>query len=92
MKKLALLLLLLLVSPVLAGGNHHSKPEPTPAPTPLNVPDDGSNHNALAIAVVLAAGVCIYYKCWQARTALDPSPSRITPEIPQNEFTFELRQ
>ena len=49
-----LLILFLLTSTAYAGENHQ----------PQNVQDDGSNHNALAIAVVIGAGICVYHRCW----------------------------
>ena len=67
-----------------AGGNHH------PEPVPLNVPDDGSNHNALAIGiVVIAATACIVTKCWKPKPVKTAGSS--IPEIPQNEY-ITIRQ
>jgi len=83
MKIIVLLLVSLLSFPVYAGGEHSS-----PQPPPQNVPDDGSNHNALAIAVVIGLAVCAYHRCWETK----PEKSvTITPEIPQNEF-IRIRQ
>ena len=48
------------------------------------VPEGGSNHNALAIAAVLALGVCIYHECWKLRPVKAEASS--VPEVPQNEY------
>lgn len=81
--KLLPILLLCLALPVYA---HDRKP---PESIPINVPDDGSNHNALLLGVVVIAVVCIYHKCWK------PKPVKATgssvPEIPRNEFTYEIK-
>ncbi len=81
------ILALLLSLPAYAGDPHH---EHAPAPAPLNVPDEGSNHNALAIGLAIAAGVCIYHKCWQTKPAKIGQGS-IVPEPPRNEFVYEVR-
>ena len=69
----------LLVVPAYAGDYHHH-----PKPTPINVPDDGSNHNALAIGIVIAAGVCWYYKCWKPKKMV--AETNLVPEVPKNEY------
>ena len=60
----------------------HDKPH---EPTPLNVPDDGSNHNALAIAVIIGLGICAYHRCWESKESVKVSDT-MTPEVPQNEY------
>ena len=83
MRIIPLLILSLMALPAYAGGEHYTPPVP-----PQNVPDDGSNHNALAIAVVIGLAVCAYHRCWETK----PEKSvTITPEIPQNEF-IRIRQ
>ncbi|HJS82861.1 MAG TPA: hypothetical protein VJ742_08530 [Nitrososphaera sp.] len=83
--KLLPILLFLIALPVYAGDRHHHKPEPTP----INVPDEGSNHNALILAAIVAMGVCVYHQCWK------PKPVKVTgssvPEIPKNEFTYTIK-
>jgi hypothetical protein len=73
-----LVLVLGLILPTYAHDNHHKPPEP------INVPNDGSNHNALAMAVIVGIGVCVYYKCWKPKPV--KAEASITPEIPQNEY------
>ena len=82
--KYLLLIMCLAIAPVYAGDRHHH-----PEPTPINVPDDGSNHNAFAIAVVIGLGVCAYYKCWKPKPV--KAESSITPEIPRNEYTYTIK-
>lgn len=80
--KLIILLLASLSLPVYAGGYHH-KPEP------INVPDDGSNHNALLLGAVILGAVCWYHKCWK------PKPVKVkgslVPESPKNEYTYKIK-
>ena len=78
------LLVLFMTFPAYAGGNH--KP---PEPTPINVPDDGSNHNALLLGVAILAGVCIYHRCWEPKPV--KAEAGITPEIPKNEYTYQIK-
>ena len=66
-----------------AGERHHHNP--SPEPTPINVPDDGSNHNAIAIA----AGVCVYFKCWKPKPV--KAESSMVPEVPRNEYTYQIK-
>ena len=81
-----LIILVLLISPAYAGGNHHKPPEPTP----INVPDDGSNHNALAIGIFVIAGVtCWVHKCWKPKPV--KATGSIVPENPRNEFVYEIK-
>lgn len=83
-----LLLLVSLSLPVYAGGRHRP-PEPIPEPPPADISDDGSNHNAFAIAVFIAAGVCIYYKCWKPKPV--KAETSLVPEIPKNEYTYTIK-
>mgnify|MGYP001582296449 CR=1 FL=1 len=69
------LLVTTLAFPVYASGDH--KP---PEPAPVNVPDDGSNHNALAIGLFIAAAVCIWKRCYEKIPEKDENPNRITPK------------
>ena len=83
--RLTTFLILFMVFPAFAGDPHHEHPV---EPTPISVPDDGSNHNALAIGAVILLGVCLYHRCWEqtdGKTA-DAQPSRITPEPTTNEY------
>lgn len=80
-----LLISILLVVPAYAGERHN----PPPEPVPLNVPDDGSNHNALAIAVILGLAVCAYHSCWKSKPV--KAEKGITPEIPKNEYTYDIK-
>jgi hypothetical protein len=80
--KLLSILLLLFAYPTYAGNPHHN--HPTPEPVPINAPDDGSNHNALLLGVILAAGTCWYFKCWKPKPV--KAEASITPEISQNEY------
>ena len=82
MRIVILLLASLLSLPAYASGYHN------PSTPPQNVPDDGSNHNALAIAVVIGLAVCAYHKCWESKPE---KSATIVPEIPQNEF-IRIRQ
>ena len=83
--KYLLLIMCLVITPVYAGGNHHH-----PKPDPINVPDDGSNHNALAIGIVIFAGVaCYIHKCWKPKPV--KAEAGITPEIPKNEYTYQIK-
>lgn len=77
-------------APVSAGGNHHHSPPPEP--TPVNVPDDGSNHNALIIGVAIMAFVCAYHRCWKAKPVQDNEPTRITPELPNDRLIIRPKQ
>ena len=74
-----LIILALFISPAYAGEYHHK-----PDPTPINVPDDGSNHNAIAIGLFIAAAICGYTKCWKPKKMV--AEKGITPEIPKNEY------
>ena len=69
----------LLVVPAYASGDHDDSP-----PAPIQGDANGSNHNVLSLVAVIAAGVCIYHKCWQPKPV--KAETGITPEIPQNEF------
>lgn len=84
MKLIALLLVSLLSFPAYATGNHHKKPDPV-------VSSDGSSSNALTIAVVIAAGICIYHRCWQKKPVQDNDPHHVTPTIPKNEYTYTIK-
>lgn len=80
--KLLPILLFCIALPVYAGGNHYKPPEP--------VPDDGSNHNALAIGiVVVAATVCIVNKCWKPKPV--KAETSLVPEPPRNEYTYTIK-
>jgi len=59
-----LLMLLLLFPSVALGGGRHTKPPPA-EPVEEQAPIGGSNHNAIAIALVIAAGICVYHRCWE---------------------------
>jgi len=59
------LVLVLITAPALAGGKHHHSPPPSESNNENNY--GGNNHNAIAIALVIGAGVCIYYKCWKSK-------------------------
>ena len=84
--KWIILLLASLSLPVYAGGNHHKPPEPTP----INVPDDGSNHNALAIGIVIFAGVaCYLHKCWKPKPV--KAETSLVPEPTKNEYTYTIK-
>ena len=84
MLKLILLSLLLAV-PAYAGDRH--KP---PEPTPINVPDSGSNHNALAMGIVIVAGVACYInKCWKPKPV--KAETSLVPEIPKNEYSYQIK-
>ena len=80
--KYLLLIMCLVITPVYAGDYHH-KPEP------VNVPDDGSNHNALAIGLFIAAGVCIYHQCWKPKPV--KAETSLVPEPPKNEYTYTIK-
>ena len=81
--KLFILLLVSLSFPVYAGDYHHR-------PEPINVPDDGSNHNALAIGIVSAAiGVCIWKECWRPKPV--KAEASMVPEVPRNEYTYQIK-
>lgn len=70
------------------GAGVQCPPPPAPPAAPANVPDGGSNHNALAIGAVILLGVCLYHRCWEQtenKTA-DAQSSRVTPDIPANEY------
>ena len=82
--KYLLIIMCLVITPVYAGDRHHPKPDP------INVPDDGSNHNALAIGIVIMAGVaCYLHKCWK------PKPVKVetsmVPEPTKNEYTYTIK-
>ena len=80
-----ILLSLMLVAPAYASDRH--KP---PEPTPINVPDDGSNHNALVMGIVIFATVaCVYHKCWKPKKMV--ADKGIAPEIPKNEYTYQVK-
>ena len=86
--KLIILLLASLSLPVYAGNPHHD--HSPPEPTPINVPDDGSNHNALAIGIALfAITACVYSKCWKPKPV--KAEAGITPEVPKNEYTYQIK-
>ena len=85
--KLIILLLASLSLPVYAGNPHHD--HSPPEPTPINVPDDGSNHNSLLLSVAILAGVCIYHRCWEPKPV--KAEAGITPEIPKNEYTYQIK-
>ena len=82
--KLFILLLVSLSLPAYAGDYHHK-----PDPAPVNVPDDGSNHNALAIAAVIGLGICAWTKCWKPKPV--KAEAGIVPEIPKNEYTYQIK-
>ena len=77
------LILLMLFSGTAYAHDRHNEP------TPINVPDDGSNHNALIAGVVILGAVCWYHQCWKPKPV--KAESTITPEIPENEY-MRLRQ
>jgi len=77
----AILLAVMFSSPSFAG---ERCPPTAPTSAPQQVPDGGSNHNALAIAAVVALGVCIYHKCWQPKPV--KAEASLVPEVPQNEY------
>lgn len=81
-----LLLSLFLITPVYAGNPHHDH---TPPPEPLNVPDDGSNHNAILLGAAIIAGVCIYHKCWKPKPV--KATGSLVPESPKNEYTYTIK-
>ena len=82
--KYLLLIMCLIITPVYAGGYHHPKPDP------INVPDDGSNHNALAIGIVIFAGVaCYIHKCWKPKPV--KAETSLVPEPPKNEYTYTIK-
>ena len=83
--KYMLLIMCLVITPVYAGKDHYKPPEPTP----INVPDDGSNHNALLLGVAILAGVCIYHRCWEPKPV--KAEAGITPEVPKNEYTYTIK-
>ena len=75
MKKVFLIIVLvLLVVPAYASDK----------PPPVTINNENSDHNVLTLVAVIAAGVCIYHKCWQPKPV--KAETGITPEIPQNEF------
>ena len=80
----AVLLSLLLIAPVYAGERHHH-----PEPVPINVPDDGSNHNALAIAVIVGLAVCAWTECWKPKPV--KAETNMVPEVPKNEYTYQIK-
>ena len=81
--KLIILLLASLSLPAYAGDRHHE-------PTPINIPDDGSNHNALAIGIVIFAGVaCYIHKCWKPKPV--KAEASMVPESPKNEYTYHIK-
>ena len=84
MKLFTLLLVSLLSFPAYAGDRHRP-----PEPTPINVPDDGSNHNALAIGLFIATGVCVYFKCWKQKPV--KAEASLVPEPPKNEYTYTIK-
>lgn len=84
MKGIMLVIFAFVFSAVMAAAQAHDRYKP-PEPTPMNVPDDGSNHNALAIGIVVIAGaICIIHQCWKPKPV--KAESTITPEIPENEY------
>jgi len=59
-----LLMLLLLFPSVALGGDRCPPPvEPVQEETHIG----GSNHNALAIGLFIAAGICVYHQCWKEK-------------------------
>jgi len=59
MRFILVLILVLIMAPALAGGRHHP-PHNESSP-------GGNNHNAIAIALVIGAGICVYHRCWESK-------------------------
>ena len=53
-------------------------------PPPVTINNENSDHNVLTLVAVIAAGVCIYHKCWQPKPVKAVGSS--VPENPQNEY------
>ena len=79
--RMMLLILSLMIAPVYAGDYHRSEP--------VNVPDDGSNHNALVIGLFVAAAICGYTKCWKPKPV--KAEANLIPEVPKNEYTYHIK-
>ncbi len=90
-------ILLLLAFPVYAGDPHHDE-------HPINVPDNGSNHNAIEIGLIIAGTAClakdIYdyftknrwrWNCLAKDENVVDNSGRLTPEIPKNEYTYTIK-
>lgn len=88
MKRACLLLALLLTYQPLVYADDRCPPLLAPPTAPANVPDGGSNHNALAIGAVILLGLCLYHRCWEQteNKTVDAQPSRMTPDIPANDY------
>lgn len=58
-----------------------------------NSPGHNSSHEVIAVAVLVLLGACLYHRCWErnGNKTLDSQPSRVTPEIPANEY-LRIRQ
>ena len=68
----------LLVVPAYADKPHHNPP--TAPVTVYNSYDDDSDRKVIYLGVAIAAGVCIYHKCWKMEPVKDNDPTRITPD------------
>lgn len=80
--KLLPILLFLIALPAYSGESHHHEP------ATINVPDDGSNHNALLLGAVIIGAVCWYHQCWKPKPV--KTTGSIVPETPKNEYTDKI--
>lgn len=81
---LLLIFCLLVVPAALANGKHE-----IPKPDRVNVTMEQSDHNVLNLVAVIAASICAYHRCW--KKPVQDSDPKITPEIPKNEYTYEIK-
>ena len=105
--KIAAMLILFMAFPVYAGNSHHdhSPPEPTPINVP-NSGDNGSNFwsnmGEAAVWSGIICGICIaadgcripFTKkviCKVDKQPFMKSESSLVPEVPKNEYTYQIK-